>query len=209
MLAKVQADYDAKVAEAKARVEEDIGGAFDEELDPEGRGFFEVDKFATVFTGLKQEQELVDYMGPDVDIDDVNSVFGFFDTDKDGKITRDELLKPFFALAEKKVEAENAEKVQTIRELEIDDDSEGIPEFMREYDIGEKGYLTKDDMKKWHDKSKDDLAEHFYELMNVEDFEAFFSFLDRNGNGQIEREELELFSLRADCIEAGVMPPPL
>ena len=204
MYAQAKADFEAKKEAAIAAMSQELGEVFDEELDPNGTGFCDAENFATIYNIQKELGNLRELCGPDVDIDDVNAVFKVFDTDNDGKISKAEFLRPFSALAIKPVVAENERKVEDLREM-----TDEVRDSVMKNDIGKKGYLTKDEFRTYYDKEKEDLKEgNIAEVVDVEDFEVFFSFIDRNGNGQIEPEEIEYLCTWEWCVDRGVMPHP-
>ena len=198
------ADFETKKEDERAKVASDIEGAWSE-LDPEATGFCTVETFAMIYESAKKKGQLRDMCGPDVDIDDINAVFSHLDTNKNGKLEKAEVIAMYGALMVRMLEKENEKKIESLKE-ELE---EGLDAWYREFDTGTKGYMDKDDFRKFHDEGmrRNNFDQSMLLLVDYTDFEAFFSYFDTNGNGKIEREEAIKVQLRIRCVSDGIPPP--
>ena len=65
---------------------------------------------------------------------------------------------------------------------------EKIEKILEHFDSNKDGVLNKEEFRQIYDATKDELAR--IPDLDIEDYDAVFAFFDKNGNGEIEKNEL-------------------
>ena len=65
---------------------------------------------------------------------------------------------------------------------------EKIEQILEHFDSNKDGVLNKEEFRQIYDATKDELAR--IPDLDIEDYDAVFAFFDKNGNGEIEKNEL-------------------
>ena len=64
-----------------------------------------------------------------------------------------------------------------------------VEKVWRDFDTNENGYLSKEEFRPLHEEIAEEFSKVFIDL-DCKDFEAFFKFFDKVGNGRIEKRKM-------------------
>ena len=153
-----------------------------EKYDTNNNGFIEKEEFKAFHEDNKKE--LKRYL-PDLDCDDFETFFKFFDKNGNGKVEKSEMLDVMREAKQPKLDMEGLDT----SDPKIKKAISVVKEIWEECDTNKNGYLSKEEFRPVYEKTKASLSNFFIDL-DCEDFEAVFKFLDKNGNNRIEKREM-------------------
>ena len=139
-----------------------------EEFDANKNGYLSKEEFRPMHQKFK---EMFRSKFLDLDCDDFEAVFKFFDAKGNNRIEKREML-------DKIVEAQKNKKI--LRKIDA---------MWEKYDTNKNNFLEMEEFKAFHEDTKEEIQKLFPDL-DCDDFVDFFNFFDKNGNGKVQKTEM-------------------